>query len=669
MSYMKDQDGTRLDTINVATVQDVADEATARTDEDTALQDQITAAAASAVATVAGVAPTAGDVPVADLQTALNLSADTEADVAAVEASIATEVSDRIADVDAEAALARDASNLTTGTVPSARLPSLAITDVFVVASQAAMLALAAQRGDVAVRTDNSKTYILSTDSPGTLADWKEITAAGAVTSVNGYTGTVSLAKADVGLGNANDTSDANKPVSTAQATAIASGDSTEATARASADTILQNNITTEATARGNADTTLQANIDAEAAARAAALLAKTLARPNTIALLGDSITWYNGPGGLLDPALTVPFKSSQGYFTWANIALRGRLTLLRQAGTPGDTSAMVLARITDITSLSTLPGYCVVLAGTNDFLNDIASATTIANLTAIHDALIAKGITVVACTMPPVWSASSSKLTEQGEVNTWVRDQAQKPGIIVCDWSAQFANPNGDGTPVTGYTGDGVHPTPVGAAVLGKELADVLRFYVGGNTRGLVATNIDPTTVNANALLTGSAGTLNTGSAGQIATSWIAGRTVSTGTITGAKEVRTDGLPGEWQKLTLSGGTATSAFLMYQDVTIAGIAAGDKYEAEMEFDSLTPTDIRKFTLTIAQLGSGGAGSYALTESPGATVVQPSLIPNGVQRTPVTTMLGTPTGIRISVDFIGSSGSVKVGRIRLRKVT
>ena len=61
-----------------------------------------------------------------------------------------------------------------------------------------------------------------------------------------------------------------------AEATARANADTTlqnnidaEATARANADTTLQNNIDAEATARANADTTLQNNIDAEATARA----------------------------------------------------------------------------------------------------------------------------------------------------------------------------------------------------------------------------------------------------------------------------------------------------------------------------------------------------------------------------------------------------------------
>lgn len=46
-------------------------------------------------------------------------------------------------------------------------------------------------------------------------------TSGGAVESVNGKTGAVTLTKADVGLGNVDNTSDANKPISTATQTAL----------------------------------------------------------------------------------------------------------------------------------------------------------------------------------------------------------------------------------------------------------------------------------------------------------------------------------------------------------------------------------------------------------------------------------------------------------------
>ncbi len=74
-------------------------------------------------------------------------------------------------------------------------LPAIAITDTFVVASQAAMLALsAAERGDVAVRSDLNKSFILKGDDPATLGDWQELlTPTDAVLSVDGRTGVVSL--------------------------------------------------------------------------------------------------------------------------------------------------------------------------------------------------------------------------------------------------------------------------------------------------------------------------------------------------------------------------------------------------------------------------------------------------------------------------------------------
>lgn len=82
-------------------------------------------------------------------------------------------------------------------------LPALAISDTFVVASQAAMLALTAEVGDIAVRTDLNKTYILRVAGASTLANWQEILApTAAVSSVAGKTGAVTLSASDVGLGN-----------------------------------------------------------------------------------------------------------------------------------------------------------------------------------------------------------------------------------------------------------------------------------------------------------------------------------------------------------------------------------------------------------------------------------------------------------------------------------
>ena len=114
-------------------------------------------------------------------------------------------------------------ADLVGGKVPSSQIPAIAISEFLgAVNSQAAMLALLGQEGDWCIRTDVDKTYILIGTDPTDLDNWQEIvTPTGAVTSVNGYTGVVVLDQNDIGLGNVDDTSDLDKPISTATQTAL----------------------------------------------------------------------------------------------------------------------------------------------------------------------------------------------------------------------------------------------------------------------------------------------------------------------------------------------------------------------------------------------------------------------------------------------------------------
>jgi hypothetical protein len=87
------------------------------------------------------------------------------------------------------------------GKLADSVVPKIAMTNTFVVSSQTAMLALTtAQEGDVAVRTDLNKSYILKTAGYSVLANWQELlTPTDAVTSVNGSTGVVTISLAGLG--------------------------------------------------------------------------------------------------------------------------------------------------------------------------------------------------------------------------------------------------------------------------------------------------------------------------------------------------------------------------------------------------------------------------------------------------------------------------------------
>ena len=76
------------------------------------------------------------------------------------------------------------------GKIPSTQIPAISFQSASVIASQAAMLALANQQvGSIAIRTDNNKNYVLSTLPATTLANWIELATPSSVTSVNGNAG------------------------------------------------------------------------------------------------------------------------------------------------------------------------------------------------------------------------------------------------------------------------------------------------------------------------------------------------------------------------------------------------------------------------------------------------------------------------------------------------
>lgn len=144
-------------------------------------------------------------------------------------------------------------ADLVGGKVDPTQIPDLAISEFLgEVADETARLALTGERGDWALQTDLGLVYVLVADGGSAGADWRSLSyPAAAVASVNGQVGAVVLDKSSVGLGNVDNTSDVNKPVSTAQQTAIDQAEADAESAAAAANDALQ--------------ITLQGNIDLKA--------------------------------------------------------------------------------------------------------------------------------------------------------------------------------------------------------------------------------------------------------------------------------------------------------------------------------------------------------------------------------------------------------------------
>lgn len=307
---------------------------------------------------------------------------------------------------------------------------------------------------------------------------------------------------------------------------------------------------------------------------------------------IGDSISYVDA-GNLSDSPLLAPATAyqagakSDGMFAWANAQLGHRLKMAGNGGVPGDTSEQILARLD---ALLAIPSDIVsVLAGANDFAQGWAAARTITALTTIYSKIRATGRRLVVCTtMSRSTMNTTAGYAYLATVNQFIKNYARKtPGVILADISSAMTDP-ATGIPYISpfHTADGTHPNAIGAQAMGKVIADALRpFYPANDV--FSSNNNDPLNYMRNACNLGTAGTVANGITGTPGTQW--GLSASGGTVDAAvsKVARTDGLPGEWTRITL-GATNTSNVVasggVWWDLTgAAGLKPGDVITTAIE--------------------------------------------------------------------------------------
>ncbi|SHN16205.1 beta strand repeat-containing protein [Flavobacterium xinjiangense] len=225
------------------------------------------------------------------------------------------------------------------GKIPTSQLPPISVSSVDVVNSQVQMLGLPSPSvGSMAIRTDEGKSYVLAVLPGSILANWVQIVAPGSVLSVNGYSGTVSLKKTDVGLSNVDNISDLNKPVSTATQTELdLKEDKLNKSTNVTADELsdikypsakaVADYVTTKTTAKQDSNSALTGVV-----AAGNGILTKTGTGAVTARsiLVSSDLTIANGDGVAGNPSIGLsnvgPGSSS---YTLANITIdaKGRIT------------------------------------------------------------------------------------------------------------------------------------------------------------------------------------------------------------------------------------------------------------------------------------------------------------------------------------------------------
>ncbi len=84
------------------------------------------------------------------------------------------------------------------GKISTSYLPGVTLNSVSTMSTEEAQLGLSAVSGDIAIRTDQNKSYVFNGGTAGDMSDWNELLYTSAVTSVNGKSGNVTVDIADI---------------------------------------------------------------------------------------------------------------------------------------------------------------------------------------------------------------------------------------------------------------------------------------------------------------------------------------------------------------------------------------------------------------------------------------------------------------------------------------
>ncbi len=396
---------------------------------------------------------------------------------------------------------------------------------------------------------------------------------------------------------------------------------------------------------------------------------------PATLVLLGDSLTALHtfisgGAGTQVNPAVTEPILNARGFFNVANVLLGSPFTLVNYAGVGGENTAQVLARLqTDVIAFN--PGYCLVLAGTNDqFTGGLTTAQSQANLTAIWSGLVAAGIKPIACTLSARKTLTTTQQTWYSTMNRWIRATAAASNYLLCDLENSIIDRTNGGVSPAAATVDDVHFSLLGASMVAF---DVQRTLAGKlPALALPVSNVDKTCLNTNPLLLGTAGAVSNGATG----TWATGYVLSSATlasVVASKVARAGGF--EWQQIVVGDNGTVRNIATYATLPVAGLTTGQVLEfiAEFEVDAAVTNWNGIYLEIVAQTAGGSALKTVTTLAYGSsdiTVARPLVLPSGIITVPRFVVPDTSTfaNVYARLRFECQSATVRIGRFVVRTV-
>ncbi|MDH0796427.1 MULTISPECIES: SGNH/GDSL hydrolase family protein [Pseudomonas] len=378
--------------------------------------------------------------------------------------------------------------------------------------------------------------------------------------------------------------------------------------------------------------------------------------------------------------------KGNVGFADWA-VSETGGLAAFPMAlnkGVDGNTTSQMLARLqADVMANSTAFDVMVHFGTGNDRLQGMSLEQTIRNLEYLYAALIKRGKLVIAIAETPVIGANVGLPAQQTAnhfaVHNWYLNVAPSLGVIVVNPWDEMVDP-ASGTsfwPKEGMTGDGLHPTPMGARIIGRKVGEALkRLFTFPALLPTSSVAYDSTAVPGgslipNSLLTGTNGTLGAGSnaTGQLATSCtLLGSNLTGLTVAASKESADFGFKQVLRITGMPSGT-TPTLTMEQSVDVSKVAVGQRLRAVAgwEFVSVN-TSVLQVALQIVAATSNGTTIAQIGQNQELNHALPIGSIDGTLVTQPLTLAQAPTSLKVRLSIIFKSGTGQDATIKLRQV-
>lgn len=332
-----------------------------------------------------------------------------------------------------------------------------------------------------------------------------------------------------------------------------------------------------------------------------------------------------------------------------------------------------------------------IIEIGTNDIAASVSASTIIANLTAIIQGRIGVGTPYIGVmTIPPRDSQSATHRKTRAQVNAWIRDYCAANDRLHClDINAAIEDPGSSGNWLSGYSGDGIHPSNIGAWAIGKVAATWIAtlssykpaypsFYdiydATYNPYGTLAAGTGYTSFE------GTSGTAGAGASGTVPANFTLARNTGAAiTAVGSKVARTDNVGGNWYQVVLASAVADEYFHLIQQsnpLTLSsyGLSAGDSIEGFLEVNIPSSSSLKFLDLRLSWGGVAAGsrnmlafndaivgGNAVLQDSMGLIYIRipPATIPVGATSVNITIRMGTAAS---------GSATIQLGRWRVNKV-